>query len=84
MVLNILQCTGELFTTTVQSQMSVVTRPSGPELNRELLCESILVFGINSVSRVPGKSLTYHWAQYTWIKGVESERVLEWMIERAM
>ena len=84
MVLIILQGPGELFTTTVRSQRSVVTRPSSPELNRELLCKSILVFGVTSVSRVPGKSLAYHWAQYTWIKGVENERMHEWMIEEAM
>lgn len=84
MVLIILQGPGELFTMTVWSQRSVVTRPSSPELNRELLCKSILVFGVTSASRVPGKSLTYHWAQYTWIKGVESERMHEWMIEEAM
>lgn len=64
--------------------MSVVTRLSGPELNRELLCESVLAFGINSVSPVPGKSLPYHWAQSTWIKGVESERMREGMMEEAI
>lgn len=54
MVLNVLQRTGELSTTIVWPHVAVVPRLSSPVVNRELLHESILVFGITSVSPVPG------------------------------